>query len=331
MVQAGWYADPQGFGMRWWDGGSWTDHVSSATQHASRTAPAPSEGFATSVVPPEHSQDGTLDTSPPLPIERTSTLVDLPPNAGWTPLSTAAPTVPDTVATPYWGSDDMADHTRVRVTEHSPVPWRHIGAIALTLVLVAGAALGVWYGWTRWQDDNRSSLDLNTEQAMQQTLAGPWERTPSPGGAFSLEMPSSSPLGRRTQSTDIAGSSQPVTASITFTGDHADLTKLDMGLVAVELDLATVGETPEGVAARTGQLLQRLVAAPPGFNPDGPPRPSPSTLGPALRADADRGSSALHVWASVRGTHVIVLYAITPDSLGQAGAAALDRMVLTIR
>lgn len=37
----GWYQDPQGQGLRWWDGTGWTTHTQQSTPPAPEPAPAP--------------------------------------------------------------------------------------------------------------------------------------------------------------------------------------------------------------------------------------------------------------------------------------------------
>lgn len=43
-IPAGWYDDPSGDGLRWWDGEQWTEHVHTAESAAAATAAGTSEG-----------------------------------------------------------------------------------------------------------------------------------------------------------------------------------------------------------------------------------------------------------------------------------------------
>jgi hypothetical protein len=43
-IPAGWYDDPSGEGLRWWDGEQWTEHVHTAESAAAATGVAADEG-----------------------------------------------------------------------------------------------------------------------------------------------------------------------------------------------------------------------------------------------------------------------------------------------
>jgi hypothetical protein len=43
-IPAGWYDDPSGEGLRWWDGDQWTEHVHSAESAAAATGGTPGSG-----------------------------------------------------------------------------------------------------------------------------------------------------------------------------------------------------------------------------------------------------------------------------------------------
>jgi Protein of unknown function (DUF2510) len=49
----GWYPDPTGPGLRWWDGYRWTEHAQAATPPAAPTTAAMAPGMAPSPSLPE--------------------------------------------------------------------------------------------------------------------------------------------------------------------------------------------------------------------------------------------------------------------------------------
>jgi hypothetical protein len=51
-IPAGWYDDPSGQGLRWWDGEQWTEHVHSAESAAAATAGEAGAGVSEREAPP---------------------------------------------------------------------------------------------------------------------------------------------------------------------------------------------------------------------------------------------------------------------------------------
>jgi Protein of unknown function (DUF2510) len=143
---AGWYADPNGSGQRWWDGTAWTDHV----QAAPVAAPASGNYPATVYTPADrfpYGDAGTYGT----PAEST---LNGAPSAYGTPGTYGAPSAYG--APGVYGGSGMngapgayGASTAYGTVSANPVPKNTqalvgfiIGVVAVTIGVVAG----IWFG-----------------------------------------------------------------------------------------------------------------------------------------------------------------------------------------